>query len=66
VYLVDGVEGDAADSMQPSLSPDKKWLAIAPIGDDGAAGGLILVDLTTPERKMTRIPIPPPKAPRQR
>jgi hypothetical protein len=47
--------------LQPSLSPDKKWLAIVPFNEQEKEIRLLLFDLTTPERKMTKIPIPLPK-----
>jgi len=67
VYPVDGARGDATGLLQPSLSPDKKWLAAMALpGDNDGMSELILVDLTTPERKMTRIATPPAKASLQR
>ena len=67
VYPVDGVKGDAACFLQPSLSPNNRWVAIvSPGGNNGEMGGLVLVDLATPERKMTKIATPPAKASFQR
>lgn len=47
--------------LQPSLSPDKKWLAVCPSNEQEKETGLLLFDLTTPERKMTKVAIPPAK-----
>ena len=68
--LVRRVKGDDLERVlyfQPSVSHDGKTLAVASsyvaAGDDQMASedcALFLVDLTDPERKVTRVPVPRP------
>jgi hypothetical protein len=55
----------AVYDFQIGLSPDGKTLAAAPTSlpmADSRDRALHLVDLTDPERKITRVPLPPPSA----
>ena len=48
---------------QIALSPDGKTIAVSWPADANATGGLYLVDLESPERKVKRIPFPVPAKP---
>ena len=51
--------------LRPSLSPDEKTLAIAVFTEGPQDNGLWLFDLTTPDRGITRVPLPPSTVPAQ-
>ena len=58
-----GDEG-GAHSMQPSISPDGKYLAVDVLVPKGEQNSLLyLVDLTDPERKVTKVSLPPKPTP---
>lgn len=55
---------DGAHFMQPSISPDGKYLAVEVLVPKGEQNSLLsLVDLTDPERKVTKVSLPPKPTP---
>ena len=58
--LAERVGDDGAQcAMQPSISPDGKYLAVnVLLPKDAKSSLLYLVDLTTSERKVTKVPLP--------
>ena len=53
------VDKDEEQLMQPSISPDGKYLAVnILLPKDQKSSLLYLVDLTTPQRKVTKVPLP--------
>ena len=45
--------------MQPSISPDGKYLAVEVLVPEGEENSMLyLVDLTSPERNVTKVSLP--------
>ena len=57
--VLEAVVEDDGYRMQPSISSDGKYLAVnVLLPKDNKNSILYLVDLTTPERKVTKVPLP--------